>query len=211
MAARYIEEEGEVVITADAQTGPVATEQIRVEVSRDAGQTWQTLDIQPGPHIVVTDPTPHLGGEVMYRVTAISELPTESTPVVVTVGTHTRRAWLLGDDGTKAHLILDMELATTHSHELVLAEYETDDAEQYPVAHYGRRRTAEVRFSGLLTPRWGSPRDVWLRLLGQRIWYRDPTGVRWRATLTATGPAIAPQRGASRAVKISGTAVRISD
>ena len=61
----------------------------------------------------------------MYRVTAISELPTESTPVVVTVGTHTRRAWLLGDDGTKAHLILDMELATTHSHELVLAEYET--------------------------------------------------------------------------------------
>nr|DAQ80100.1 MAG TPA: Twitchin [Caudoviricetes sp.] len=211
VTARYTEEEGEVVITADAQTGPVATEQIRVEVSRDAGRTWQTLDIQPGPHIVVTDPTPHLGGEVMYRVTAISELPTESTPVVVTVGTHTRRAWLLGDDGTKAHLILDMELAATHSHELVLAEYETDDAEQYPVAHYGRRRTAEVRFSGLLTPRWGSPRDVWLRLLGQRIWYRDPTGIRWRATLTATGPAITPQRGASRAVKISGTAVRISD
>ena len=31
------------------------------------------------------------------------------------------------------------------------------------------------------------------------------------ATLTATGPALTPQRGASRAVKISGTAVRISD
>ena len=182
--------------------------ELRVEVSRDDDATWQPLDTITGTSGTVIDPRPHLNRSVGYRVRAVSALPSETLSDTVRVGTPTRRLWLEGDDGTRAHLILDMELAETHGHELVLAEYEGDT---YPTPHFGTARSDQSTFSGLLTPRHGSPADVWLRLLGQRIWYRTPTGLLWRAALAASGIPLKHHRGQSRAVGVTGTAVRISE
>ena len=208
---RFLEEEGAVVIDATAQPGAVPTTLLRVDVSRDSGISWEGVGVIPYPGGSVTDATPQLGQAVSYRVVAVSELPTESAPAVVTVGTQTRRVWLLGDDGTKAHLVLDMDLQLSHSQELVLAEYESDGVEVYPTPHYGRGRGAQMQFSGALTPRHGSPLEVWLRLLGQRVWWRDPSGTRWRATIAASGIAARLRRGRSRVADVSGTVVRVDD
>lgn len=210
ISARWVEEEGYVVVTAEAGSDAAApaTVELRVEVSRDDDATWQPLDTITSTSGTVIDPRPYLNQSVGYRVRAVSALPSETLSDTVRVGTPTRRLWLEGDDGTRAHLILDMELAETHGHELVLAEYEGDT---YPTPHFGTARSDQSTFSGLLTPRHGSPADVWLRLLGQRIWYRTPTGVLWRAVLAASGIPLKHHRGQSRAVGVTGTAVRISE
>uniref|UniRef100_A0AAU8B1R0 Fibronectin type III domain-containing protein n=1 Tax=Dulem virus 32 TaxID=3145750 RepID=A0AAU8B1R0_9CAUD len=209
---RWVEDEGLVLVDAGpgTTTSPdmPATTGLRIESSYDGGRTWALVATGGGQPLTGTDWLPPLGAEPIYRAIATSDLPSEAASAPVAVATPTRRAWLVGDDGTRADLILDPSYSYSHEQGIVLATYEGD---VHPTPHYGPGRPEQVQIAGVLTPQHGSPRETWVRLLGQPCWWRDPHGMRWRATLTSGGVTLKPRRGRSRAIDVSATAVRITD
>ncbi|RRD03233.1 hypothetical protein EII34_15115 [Arachnia propionica] len=208
LMAQWVEDQGIVALEARAGTGGEPTASLRIEASHDAGLTWQEVSAGPGARLDASDGLPPLNAEVAYRSIAVSALPSEAASAAVTLRTTTGRVWLVGDDGTKAELIGDIDLSHTHGHDVVLADYE---GAAHPVAHHGVARPDQVTFSGRILPQLGSPREVWLRLLGQPVWWRDPSGIRWRGTLTASGVAWKPHSLADGLAAVSGTIVRITD
>lgn len=211
LVTHWLEDQGVVEATATAGapvSGAPATAQLRIEASHDGGQTWTVLEQAPGASLTAIDHTPPLNAAVAYRAVAISSLPSEATSPVRMLHTASGRVWLTGDDGTRAELWLDLDLATSHGHDVVLADYE---GAALPVAHFGIARPETATFSGRILPGMGSPREVWQRLLGQRVWFRDPTGIRWHGTLSSAGVAIKPHSRAEGLVAVSGTITRTTD
>ncbi|MDO5066210.1 MAG: hypothetical protein Q4D96_02875 [Propionibacteriaceae bacterium] len=208
ITARWVEEAGQVILEVDGRgaSSLPAAEQIRIEVSSDDGATWQEVGSVTGTHGTTTHHLPMLGGVVAYRAIAISALPSEATSQVVRVGTPTTRAWLNADDGAAVHLILDMGVQEQRSHEVELVTYLGSAS---PTPHFGRARGLTVGFSGTVTPRHGSPKPEWERLLGQRLWWRDPTGRIVRGVLSSNGIDIQEHRGRSGRWSISGQVVRV--
>lgn len=208
ITARWVEEAGQVILDVDGRgaSSLPAAEQIRIEASSDDGATWQGVGSVTGTHGTTTHHLPPLGSVVAYRAISISALPSEATSQVVRVGTPTTRAWLNADDGTAVHLILDIGVQEQRSHEMELVTYLGAES---PTPHFGRARGLTVGFSGTVTRRRGSPKPEWERLLGQRLWWRDPTGRVVRGVLSSNGLDIQEHRGRSGRWSISGQVVRV--
>lgn len=194
--AEFDEPRGVVVVTAsqgDSSPGTPGAASLLVEVSRDGGATWQPLGPAALPSGTVTDPTPRLGGEVSYRVIATSTLPSDATSEPVTVGTHTLRSWLTPDGGEALELGGDLSIQETQRQEMRLETYLGD---QRPTPHWGQPKPVRLQIAFRTAPGVGAPRTAWARLLGRRLWFRDPEGRRHRCVIdgdiqhTQTGPAI---------------------
>ena len=210
LAARFEEAQGVTVLDVDAtpqsgDAGKPPAVRVLIEASTD-GVSWREVATLATSTGTVTDPRVPLGSVVTYRVTATSDLPSEAAGEDVTIGTDTRRVWIVGADGAAAHLILDIDLAASMGHEVVLAVYEGD---ALPTPHFGPQRDQSLTFSGLLTPRHGSPVEVWQRLLGQPVLWRDPTGRVWDAVLTDGGLGVKHRRGRTPRIDVSGAVRRI--
>lgn len=185
---------------------------LRFEKSYDGGLTWRLMREFDAPidlsEVSVTDRFPPLNTDVSYRVTAISDLPTESDPVVVGVLTKTRRLWATPDVGPAVYAELDLSMDGTVEQEMETVTYEGDT---YPTAHYGVGRKETVSVSAVLTAHYGSSPEQWRQIEGQSFLYRDPAGRRFRAALTASGLGMKPMRGERGKWTISGAVTRLNE
>lgn len=160
---------------------PAATHNL-VERSLDEGATWVEFGTSP-LNTSWVDPTPHLRDVTQYRVTAISELPSASTPVVVSVTGASQSAWINYGPGLEQtfeipyNLVIPGDLtATSQLHEFL------GRANLVPVYDLAMPHTRTVSVAGVSMPE--ITETVLAATLNGDIYYRDPSGRRMWATVT---------------------------
>ena len=190
-SAAWDEENGTVhlaLTNAGIPPGGAATVANALEVSRDGGTTWTAcgddIPASAGTGSILDQLAP-LGVDLLYRVLAISALDVRipSTPIAVTTRP-ARDVWLVGADGARCRIRLNIRLQVSHGQEMVLEQYHLREK---PTAHYGDARPTKVQVSGTALYEQGQA-DDWTVLLGQAVHYRDPDGRAFWSTLDATGP-----------------------
>ena len=187
LRARFVEETGSVALDATvpaAQGDTPAAVRLRVESSYDDGQSWALVaDVYNSPRLVAEDPCPPLGATASYRAVAESELPSEATSEIVTVGTRTCRVWITARGGSpRAWCEDNLKIDAKYGVEKVLETYE---GRSKPMVHLGAARPVEISLDGDIFPDGGgSPVGDWLALLDQGVWFRSPRGHRLFGTLT---------------------------
>lgn len=155
-----------------------------VERSLDGGETWQILGTIPIGATWI-DPTPHLIGETRYRVTALSDLPSSSTPVEATIQAREQAAWITyGPDMDQAIAIpYNLDIPSTIKPTGVLHEFAGRPA---PVAvrNLTMPHTRTIAVSGV---HLGSITEAeTIAALTGDIYWRDPAGRRLWAAITDT-------------------------
>lgn len=158
----------------------VDTTHNRVERSTDLGATWVALDPDLPLDVGMEDALVPLGTIVWYRAAAISTLDTEAT-TVVEVTTTSSRVWITGRDGATLMVLANPSLDIQDGHERVSEMYY---GRSKPTPHYGEGRPVTVGVSGDLVRDEGYGQDV-QPLLGQDVFYRDPTGRAFWASVTS--------------------------
>lgn len=185
--------------------GVGAADHMRIELSTDRGATWGPIadDVPLGS--VVYDHRAPLNSTPWWRAVAVSALGVETNGIPVAIDTPSQAVWL--NRGNLAVAITyDLDLEHSMGHTVVLEEYLTDAAEQYPTPHYGALRSDSVSVSGRITDDIAEA-DL-AALLGGTVWWRDPLGRSWPATVESQ---VSVSHSSPRVGSISLTARRVTD
>lgn len=150
---------------------------MRVERSTDLA-TWSVLASSEGVQLRVTDSAVPLGRKVWYRAVSVGVLGSAAYSPTVSVTTDTGRVWLTAADGQSLAVQYNLGFRRSLGHELERVRYLGRTVE---TSHFGEGRPQSVSVQaaqievGLATD--------WTGLLGQTVFYRDPTGVAFWASL----------------------------
>lgn len=164
---------------------PVAVANL-IERSIDGGDTWDVVSPLIPANGQWRDMTPLLSGETLYRVVAVSDLPSTATSVdVATVTGDSDSVWLTAIDDASLVLPLPYNLAISGSHEPRVALHEFAGRDN-PVAvrSLDRAPGQQVQVSGHTVSLDQEP--LVRALLATDVYYRDPAGRRFRAAIAST-------------------------
>jgi len=164
-------------------TGAAATVSNRIERSDDDGWTWQTIADGLPLSAGIGDDTAPLNDTLMYRNVSVSALGTEAISAVRTVETPSYRVWLNTTDGDTLMLAYDIQVTGSDGHEVVLEDY---FGYTKPTAHFGEEEPTTVQVTARVARGYGIEQNR-KKFLRKPVFYRDPFGRAFWATLTPGG------------------------
>lgn len=192
---------GEGRITVEGDLAP--TELVRFERSDDEGATWLEVSGPVTLTDAVSDWMVPLNRAPLYRALAISDLEVEVASAPVRVSTATNRVWLHTLAGDSLSLEGNVELSPTIGADSTRVRYLGD---VYPTAHHGIGMDEQVAVSGTWFGEDAelTDDDPIRQVLGRAVWFRDPSGRAWWASIDSVGG----RQPWSRVREASFTAVR---
>lgn len=190
VTAEWRSDEGQVAVVLTAQSDGVApeTESISLERSLDGGLSWQLLEEGLGLNTEYADWETPADGEVQYRATAISALPSKAsaTTSLVIDGLADPVVWISGGPGfaTVARLRYDPKVSGTTGRERVLNRYA---GRSLPVESSGVGTPRSLTVKAFILPGGDSSTreelEAVVALPGPHL-YRDPDGRRLYGSLS---------------------------
>lgn len=205
ISARWEDETGTVnvaVSVPEAGPGREHAETVRVERSDDGGDTWQVVADELPPDAGYTDWQVPLGTTVSYRAVAVTALGAETVGEPVEESVPACAVYLHASDGLLAGVCrYNLSFSHSRSNPVEFALYLGDE---FPTPHFTQGRDEEVEVSADFPQ---DEIDDMQQLIGSTLWYRDPEGRSWWATLSQGGISTSQSSPVLRSMSFTATRV----